>query len=112
VTLDELVPLPAARRPFRLDHQKFVPRRSGCYVLSTFLNEVLYVGLAIDLRRRMGEHLDNPGKTAETALGRAIWFSWFETEEREKVERTWMNIHLSKEGRLPVLNGAYSPAAT
>jgi hypothetical protein len=34
-----------------------------------------------------------------------------ETEDVNKVERTWMNIHIQHEGTLPLLNGAYSPTA-
>lgn len=112
MNLSELVPLPIDKQPFRLSHQKFVPAKSGCYVLTTFTSVVLYVGLAEDLRRRVGEHLDNPGKTDATLLGRAIWFYWFETQDLNKVERTWMNIHIQHEGRLPELNLAYSPAFT
>src|SRR6266511_2147100 len=104
MNVEALEPTPRSKQPFRLSHQKFVPERSGCYVLSTFKDLVLYVGLAMDLRRRMGEHLDSPGKTEETALGRAIWFHWMETEDLNKVERTWMNIHIQAEGRLPELN--------
>lgn len=107
-----LVPLPAEKLPFRLSKQKFVPNRGGCYVLSTFENTVLYVGLAVDLRRRMGEHLDNPKKTTQTSLGRAIWFHWLEAADLNKVERTWQNIHMQHEGRLPELNRLYSPTFT
>lgn len=108
----DLTPTPTNRRPFRRNHQKFVPDRSGCYVLSTFIGVVLYVGLAEDLRRRMGEHLDTPEKVSATRFGRAVWFHWVETVQTNKVERTWMNIHIQSEGRLPELNRAYSPTTT
>ncbi len=108
----DLVPTPIDRRPFRRRHQKFVPDRSGCYALSTFNGVVLYVGLAENLRRRMGEHLDTPEKISETRLGRAVWFHWVETIETNKVERTWMNIHIQFEGHLPELNKVYSPTPT
>ncbi len=108
---EHLVPLPSTRRRFRLAEQKFVPALSGCYVLTTFEEDVLYVGLAVDLRRRMGEHLEDPLKTATTPFGRAFWFYWVETANRNQVERTWMNIHVSHEGRYPVLNRMYSPTA-
>jgi predicted GIY-YIG superfamily endonuclease len=72
----------------------------------------LYVGLAKNLRRRFNQHLDSEQKTATTVLGRAILFWWFETGDTNKVERTWMNIHIQREGALPVLNSAYSPTAT
>jgi hypothetical protein len=112
MNVDDLVPRPDHRLRFRLSDQKFVPNQSGCYVLSTFAGEVLYIGLTVNLFRRVGDHLDSPAKTAETALGRAIWFHWLETVDRERVERTWMNIHIQHEGCLPVLNRAYSPTGT
>jgi hypothetical protein len=107
----ELFPAPTHRQPFRMSHQKFVPSKPGCYVLTTFAEVVLYVGLAVDLRRRVGEHLESPDKTGETQLGRAVWFHWLETAELNKVERTWLNIHIQHEGHLPTLNSVYSPTS-
>lgn len=112
MNIEHLQPAPPFRRPFRLAHQKFVPGSPGCYVLTTFQGIVLYVGLTGDLRRRMGEHLDSPEKRACTSAGRAVWFHWLETTEANKVERTWMNIHALHEGKLPVLNHAYSATPT
>lgn len=89
-----------------------MPETSGCYVLSTFSGVVLYVGLATSLRRRFCDHLDDPTKTTETPLGRATLFHWLERPDIERVERTWMNIHLTAEGALPLLNKVYSPTAT
>lgn len=88
---------------------KFVPAGSGCYVLTTFEEHVLYVGLAVNLRRRFIEHLDNPEKTKLTAEGRATKFHWLETSDIQRVERTWLNIHVNAEGRFPILNKIYSP---
>lgn len=104
-----LVPCPVGKIRFQRNQQKFAPEEAGCYALTTFAEEVLYVGLATNLRRRMGEHLDNPEKCAPTLQGRAIWFHWIEAKEIEKIERTWMNIHIENEGRLPILNSIYSP---
>jgi len=112
MNVEALTPAPFARRPFRRSHQKFVPNVSGCYVLTTNTEIVLYVGLAVDLRRRMGEHLDTPAKVAETPLGRAIWFHWLPTPDTNKVERTWMNTYIQAEGALPLLNRVYSPTHT
>lgn len=104
-----LNPQPESREPFRRDRQKFVPSKSGCYVLAAFEGEILYVGLASNLRQRVGQHLDNPAKVEPGPHGRAVWFHWLEFDHLERLERTWMNQHLVSEGRLPVLNGAYSP---
>lgn len=112
--LSSLIPVPDQNLPFRRSHQKFVPDRSGCYVLANFLGTVLYLGLTKDLRRRMGEHLDSPSKTGETQSGRPVWFYWLEVDVMQinKIERGWMNTHLEKEGVLPEMNRFYSPTST
>ena len=110
--LDMLVPKPVKHETFKRHRERFVPEKSGCYVLTTFANDVLYVGLAKNLRSRMNNHLDSDEKTAPTALGRATYFYWLECLEIEKIERTWMNIHIQHEGVLPPLNTVYSPVST
>ena len=110
--IDKLHPAPANHEAFRRNRRRFIPDSAGCYVLTTFSREILYVGLAANLRRRFDQHLDNPNKTAMTPLGRAILFWWLETFDTNKVERTWMNIHMIHEASLPILNRVYSPTAT
>ena len=105
----DLDPRPERREAFSLRREKFVPTTSGCYVLTTFSEEVLYVGLAKNLRQRMNDHLDNDEKRALTGNGRAIFFYWLERDDIEKVERTWMNTHIQYESTLPILNKVFSP---
>jgi hypothetical protein len=104
-----LAPAPEKFEPFKRNRERYVPEASGCYVLATFVKEVLYIGLATNLRRRMNQHLDNPDKTNETPNGRATFFYWVESKETQKIERTWMNIHIQHEGVMPILNKIYSP---
>ena len=111
MTIGELVPQPAKWESFLRNRCRFVPETSGCYVLTTFQKEVLYLGLATNLRSRMNDHLDSPEKTSPTEKGRAVLFHWVETNDLNTVERTWMNIHLQHEGTLPPLNKAYSPVS-
>jgi hypothetical protein len=111
MNISELVPQPSHCEAFRRNRERFVPDRPGCYVLTTFDKTVIYVGLATSLRQRMDNHLEDPIKTAETKFGRAIWFHWIETSDIEKIERTWMNIHIQCEGSLPPLNRVYSPVS-
>ena len=110
--LDLLVPRPLASEAFRRNRERFIPTKPGCYALTTFAREVLYIGLTVNLRRRVNEHLDSAEKTELTIHGRAVLFHWLETTEINKVERTWLNIHLLNEGSLPVLNSVYSPTST
>lgn len=108
--VDQLNPTTSKWEPFSLSRSKFVPPTAGCYALATFEEIVLYVGLASDLRRRFIQHLENPEKTKVTAKGRAIKFYWLETLDTNRVERTWLNIHVHHEGRFPILNKVYSPS--
>lgn len=112
MTIGELVPQPVRCESFLRSRCRFVPDASGCYVLTTFLKEVLYLGLAANLRKRMIDHLDSPEKTSPTEKGRAVLFHWLETNDINTVERTWMNIHIQHEGTLPPLNKVYSPVST
>jgi hypothetical protein len=112
MNISNLVPPPSHSEPFKRTSERFVPDKPGCYVLATFLGEVIYLGLAENLRRRLNEHLDSPQKTGLTDRGRAVLFHWFETTDTNKVERTWLNIHLQLEGVLPPLNKMYSPTST
>ena len=61
MNLRELMPQPTHCEPFKRNRERFVPE--------TFLGDVLYVGLADKLRRRMNDHLDDPIKTGGTRLG-------------------------------------------
>jgi hypothetical protein len=112
MNVSALDPFPSMSEPFHRSKLRFLPDGSGCYVLTTFDGTVLYVGLAENVRRRVNQHLDSPEKTSVNPEGRAVLVHWYETTERNKVERTWMNIHNLIEGRLPVLNRAYSPTST
>ena len=108
----ELVPQPDQCETFKHSRIRFVPEKSGSYVLATFSREILYIGLSVNLRKRMKKHLDNPSKTGITKTGRAVLFFWIESDEIHKIERTWLNMHVQCEGRWPELNKVYSPVST
>jgi hypothetical protein len=110
--VDQLVPRPVRCETFKRDRLRFIPEVPGCYALTTFGRAVLYIGLTNNLRSRIKAHLDNPAKTGETKRGRAVIVFWMESAEVNKIERTWMNIHLQLEGALPILNSIYSPTST
>ena len=112
MNLCELVPQPTKFEAFKRDRERFITGKPGCYVLTTFGQEVLYIGLTNNLRRRMNSHLDSPDKTCETKKGRAVLIWWIESAELNKIERTWMNIHIQNDGVLPELNTVFSPTST
>ena len=111
MNIGELNPQPNESESFRKDRLRFIPEASGCYALTTFEKNILYIGLAKNLKRRMKEHLGNDKKTSETVNGRAVVFYWMKAEEKNinKLERTWLNTHIHNEGKLPMLNNIYSP---
>src|SRR4051812_24639269 len=108
----DLIPRPLYGDAFRRSRERFIPEKPGCYILATIAGIILYIGLAANLRRRMNNHLDDPRKTLQTKFGRATRFFWLESSDTNKIERTWMNMHIQMEGELPVLNSIYSPTAT
>ncbi len=112
MNVSKLDPAPARHETFRRNRERFISEGAGCYALTNFSQEVMYVGRAKNLRRRFIQHLDSPDKTAVTSLGKAMIFWWLETAEinkLEKLERTWMNIHSLHEGARPTLNRVDSP---
>lgn len=110
--MSKLSPPVEACDVFRKSRERLVPDKAGCYVLTTFDGEVLYIGLAKNLRRRIAQHLDNPAKILPTPKGRAVIVHWRFASELEQLERTWLLIHEQHEARLPVLNRVHSPVST
>lgn len=109
--VNQLIPEVNLRVQFSLRLRKIVPVKSGCYVLTTFNDEVLYIGLTDNLHRRFTQHRDSKAKREETPQGTAFWF-YYLTMERSRifrVERTWLNQHLELHGTLPILNKINSP---
>ena len=109
--ISELTPLPVDKVQFKLSSFKSVPQYNGCYLLTTFDHDILYIGLAINLNNRFKQHLENPEKTNPTIEGRAIWFYYltYDVKNLPKLERTWLNQFASVHGRLPILNKVNSP---
>jgi predicted GIY-YIG superfamily endonuclease len=109
--IDELSPMPPYKVQFKLAFYKAVPPENGCYVLTTFENDIIYIGLAENLNKRFRQHLDNPEKTNPTVEGKVIWFYFktFDSKNLPKLERTWLNQFSNKHVRLPILNKVNSP---
>ena len=106
-----LSPVASVFEAFRRSRERFFPEGPGCYALTTFDGDVLYIGLASSLRRRFLQHLDNPQKTELTSKGRAVLVHWRLEDNLllERLERTWLLIHEQHEGKLPTLNRVHSP---
>jgi len=111
--IEQLSPEPCNKVQFKLSFYKSVPKISGCYILTTFENDILYIGLSDNLYNRFQQHLDNPQKTQPTIIGKAVWFFYMEydTNNLPKLERTWLNQFESTQGELPILNKVNSPVS-
>ena len=109
--IEELVPLPISKIKFTLSSFKLVPKDAGCYVLSTFENDILYIGQAINIYARFIQHLDNAEKTKPTEEGRAVWFYYLKYNDKNlsALERSWLNQFSGKHGRRPILNRVDAP---
>jgi excinuclease UvrABC nuclease subunit len=108
----ELIPPPSDSESFHRNRLRFIPSCSACYALTNFGDDILYIGRASDLRRRVEQHLDTPAKRQVTPQGRAVKVHWFATLELAKVERTWINSHQITEGYLPCMNRINPPIST
>ncbi len=111
--VEKLIPIPKDNVLFKLSSFKSVPKETGCYVLTTFDNDILYIGLSENLNDRFKQHLDNPEKTNPTKEGKAIWFYFttYDPKNLPKLERTWINQFVALHGRLPILNKVNSPVS-
>lgn len=109
--VEELIPKLKDRVHFNLASFKLVPKVTGCYVITTFDNEILYIGLSENLNNRFQQHLDNTEKTNPTKEGKAIWFYFatYDPKNLPKLERTWLNQFNNRHGRRPILNEVDSP---
>jgi len=109
--IEQLLPKPDNKIQFKLSLYKSVPKMSGVYILTTFENDILYIGQTNNLYNRFQQHLDNPKKTEPTNVGKAVWFFYMEYDMNNlpKLERTWLNQFESTQGELPILNKVNSP---
>ncbi len=109
--IEQLNPKVSDKVQFSLKDRKLVPNVAGCYVLTTFEGGVLYVGLSDNLNRRFVQHRDTEEKRNPTAQGRAFWFYYLVSDLKEinRIERSWLNQHVTIHGVFPILNKVSSP---
>lgn len=106
-----LTPQPKEHVPFTLRYIKKLPQSAGCYALTNFQGDVLYVGLTVDLPQRFKQHRDTEEKRQPTSLGRAYWFYFVIASKNNinSIERGWLYQYSSFHGTLPILNKIASP---
>ena len=102
-----LKPLIEVTLEFKLSNYKKVPTTFGCYVISNFNYEIMYIGKASNIQLRFFNHLETFEKTQLTEIGAAYWFSFKPCKnefEISRLERGWLNDFILKEGKKPIFN--------
>lgn len=108
----ELNPAPKCRLKFSYAQIDWVPKASGGYSLVAFENQILYIGQAVNIRRRIEDHLGNEEKREKTPYGKIFWLSYFLCSEMElnEIENGWANQYKLKHGELPFFNKVSPPS--
>ncbi|MGI9338765.1 MAG: GIY-YIG nuclease family protein [Gammaproteobacteria bacterium] len=107
----ELNPPVNAHGKFSHPGSKLVPEQAGCYALTNYSGDILYVGQAKNLRQRMLSHLRGDEKRQLTPFGKASKFHYRLCEERKlsRLERGWINDFQLTNGDRPHFNKINPP---
>ncbi len=105
--VSDVTPIIEKTVEFEFSKKKKVPSIFGCYIISNFNNEIMYIGKATSLNDRMTSHLESPEKNIKTILGKAYWFSYKTCKnniEISSLERGWLNQYELNTSSLPIFN--------
>jgi hypothetical protein len=82
---------------------------TGCYCLCNAGGEILYIGRAESLQRRLVQHFRSGKQNAETQNGRVSVVFWRSCarEKLNSLERGWLEAYSLAKGALPPLNKVY-----
>ncbi len=110
--VSSLKPETEGRIQFLYSTLRTAPQNSGCYTLTAYEGEVLYIGQAIDICKRMEQHLEAGDKRRSTPWGVAFWLYYRLCDARDlnNLENGWFNEYLLKEGLMPFFNKMRPPA--
>lgn len=110
--VDLLIPKPTNKLLFSFQGLRLVPEMLGCYVLTNFHDDIIYLGVSHFLKQRALSHFDDSEKHSQTKEGKACWY-YYIILENEKImfqtERGWLNQYELEHGELPPLNKIHSP---
>ncbi len=111
MNINDLIPEPQGKETFKFSSEGAIPEESGCYVLTNYDGDILYIGQSVDMQTRFLQHLADPRKTGLTVNGRAFWFFWLEWESAQlnSLERGWLNNYRAVMGVLPIMNSQNPP---
>lgn len=107
----DLVPPVVDQVAFDLYAIKRISDCSGCYVLTNAGGDIVYIGQAVSVLRRVADHFDSSKRVALTVYGRVSMVYW-RPEDSTKLsglERGWVEAVRLREGVLPPLNLVSAP---
>lgn len=107
-----LVPAPTFNGAFDYPTAATLPDAPGCYALSNASFDIIYLGQAKSLKRRVIQHLDAGRHRESTPLGRASLVSVLRIDDPFTLsahERGWLNQCVLCDGALPPLNKIHAP---
>ncbi len=110
--VNELTLPPKYKIKFSLSSYYKLPQKSGCYVMTTHNEDILYIGKSDNIQRRFKEHLNDSNKTGTTSKGHVVWFHWLECDEKKlrSLEGGWLNFYSATIGERPIMNLIDAPA--
>lgn len=110
--VSSLVPEVQIRVDFSYADLHLVPNQPGCYALTAFGDEILYIRQSEDVCNRMKQHLNDQEKRGQTPAGKVCWFYYklCHVHDLNKLENGWMNEYMSKKGDMPFFNKVRPPA--
>ena len=107
-----LFPTPIFVGAFDYTNVARLPNTPGCYVLTNASSDIVYLGQAVALRKRILQHLEAGRHRDLTPYGRASLLCILGIEDPVSLsahERGWLNQCLLADGVLPPLNKVEAP---
>ena len=110
----ELCPAVKKQVVFALASIGVVPDVPGCYALTAFSGEIVYIGQSRNLNRRFAEHCEDPDKRTMTPFGvvQFMYFRLCDVSDLDHLEARWTNqFAMRSGGALPYLGRVNPPSA-
>ena len=109
--LADLVPAAQHHALFEMYTLNRVADCSGCYCLTNADGDILYVGQAASVQRRLLQHFDSSKRNELTLYGRVSRAAWRAEDavRLSALERGWLEMIRLRDGTLPPLNRVSAP---
>ena len=88
--------------------ENFAHEGSGCYVITDFIGDILFIGTGANIRDSIILTLSSLEKPASVSYQNPGFFHWRLAMDPVALERVWLKRHTLAEGFLPVLNRGFS----